>query len=194
MPTSTSTTRNLRRSATNAGRPPFPATVVLGIDPGTLVTGFGVVARRGSALRLVASGAITNPSGSSLPERLHTIHTRLLEVIAEHAPDQCAIESAFYGKNAQSALKLGHARGVCLLAAMQHGLTPAEYTPREVKKSVVGNGNASKDQVQYMVKALLGLDPSRMRSPSPCAISTGVLLPQRITATGERTSRHTPKR
>jgi crossover junction endodeoxyribonuclease RuvC len=145
--------------------------VVLGIDPGTLVTGFGVVARQGTVLRLIASGAISNPARNSIPDRLHTIYQRLTQIIAEYAPDQFAIESAFYGKNAQSAMKLGHARGVCLLAAVQSGLRPAEYSPREVKKAVVGNGNASKNQVQYMIKALLGLSDVRMPSDTSDAIA-----------------------
>ena len=148
--------------------------VVLGVDPGTLVTGFGVVARKGTTLRLLASGTITSSSGSSIPERLHTIYTRLRHVLAVHHPDEFAIESAFYGKNAQSAMKLGHARGVCLLAAVQRGLTPAEYSPREVKKAVVGNGNASKEQVQFMVKALLGIKGGGMAADTSDAIATAL--------------------
>jgi len=171
MQTSISTTRNLRHSATDHRIANPQATVVLGVDPGTLVTGFGVVSRRGTALRLLASGTIANPSSCSIAERLRAIYERLLQILSTYAPDEFAIESAFYGKNAQSALKLGHARGVCLLAAIQYGLTPAEYSPREVKKAVVGNGNASKDQVQYMVKALLGLKDERMASDTSDAIA-----------------------
>jgi crossover junction endodeoxyribonuclease RuvC len=145
--------------------------VVLGIDPGTIVTGFGVVARRGTALKLIASGTILNSSRTTIPERLHKIFDSLQVVLSEHHPDEFAIESAFYGKNAQSALKLGHARGVCLLAAVQHGLEPAEYSPREVKQAIVGNGNASKEQVQFMVKALLGLKGKTMAVDASDAIA-----------------------
>ncbi len=148
--------------------------VVLGVDPGTLVTGFGVVSRKGATLRLLASGTITMSPGSSIPERLSTIYSRLQHVLTAHHPDEFAIESAFYGKNAQSALKLGHARGVCLLAAVQHGLSPAEYSPREVKKAVVGNGNASKGQVQFMVKALLGIKGDVMAVDASDAIATAL--------------------
>jgi crossover junction endodeoxyribonuclease RuvC len=156
--------------------------VVLGVDPGTLVTGFGVVSRRGTTLRLLASGTVANPSSRSIAERLHTIHERLQQILTTYAPDEFAIESAFYGKNAQSALKLGHARGVCLLAAVQHGLVPAEYSPREVKKAVVGNGNASKDQVQFMVKALLGLKNERMASDTSDAIAIALCHLNRSTS------------
>jgi crossover junction endodeoxyribonuclease RuvC len=180
-------TRNLQRSAISPARSALPATVVLGIDPGTLVTGFGVVARRGSAVRLLASGAITNSSRMTIAERLHVIFNRLQHVFSEHQPDECAIESAFYGKNAQSALKLGHARGVCMLAAMQHGLIPVEYSPREVKKAVVGNGNASKEQVQFMVKALLGLKDAKMKSDTSDAIAIALCHIQRK---GHSSARH----
>jgi crossover junction endodeoxyribonuclease RuvC len=156
--------------------------VVLGVDPGTLVTGYGVVVRRGTALRLLAAGTIANTSRSSIPERLHAIHTRLQQVLNTYRPAEFAIESAFYGKNAQSALKLGHARGVCMLAAVQHGLTPAEYSPREVKKAVVGNGNASKDQVQFMVKALLGLKGGTMAADTSDAIAIALCHLHRVSS------------
>jgi crossover junction endodeoxyribonuclease RuvC len=162
--------------------------VVLGVDPGTLVTGFGVVSRRGATVRLLASGTIANTSRCSLSERLLAIYIRLHHVLAEHHPDEFAIESAFYGKNAQSALKLGHARGVCLLAAMQCGLTPAEYSPREVKRAVVGNGNASKEQVQFMVKALLGLKRDRMAADASDAIAIALC---HLNRTSPPTARHT---
>ena len=148
--------------------------MVLGVDPGTLVTGFGVVSRRGSVLRLLAAGTITNSSRTGIPERLHAIHTQLQRILKAYAPSEFAIESAFYGKNAQSALKLGHARGVCLLAAVQQGLNPAEYSPREVKKAVVGNGNASKEQVQFMVKALLGVKGGTMAPDTSDAIAVAL--------------------
>lgn len=136
--------------------------IVLGVDPGTLVTGYGVIARRGSDVRLLACGTIQNGSGKSLPLRLKRVYADLRAVIAAYHPDEFAIESAFYGKNAQSALKLGHARGVSILAAVEEDIPTAEYSPREVKKAVVGNGNASKEQVQFMVRCLLRLSKTRM--------------------------------
>jgi crossover junction endodeoxyribonuclease RuvC len=131
--------------------------VILGIDPGTLVTGYGVVELRRGRLSLVASGMVRNGSGRAMAARLKNIHESLLEVISKFRPDEVAVETAFCGKNAQSALKLGQARGVAILAAVSGGLPLAEYSPREVKKAVVGNGNASKQQVQYMIRSFLGM-------------------------------------
>lgn len=136
--------------------------IVLGVDPGTLVTGYGVIARRGSAVRLLGCGTIQNGSGRSLPLRLKHVYADLRTVIATYHPDEFAIEAAFYGKNVQSALKLGHARGVSILAAVEEDIPTAEYSPREVKKAVVGNGNASKEQVRFMVRSLLHLSTAKM--------------------------------
>jgi len=136
--------------------------IVLGVDPGTLVTGYGVVARTRGVVRFLACGLIRNSSGQSMPLRLKKIYEELSTVINRYRPDEFAIESAFYGKNAQSALKLGHARGVSILAAVVQEIPTTEYSPREVKKAVVGNGAASKEQVQFMVKSLLRLSDSRM--------------------------------
>ncbi len=134
----------------------LPTRIILGVDPGTLATGYGVIARDAhGCLSLKAAGIIRNPSERPIPNRLQHIHAGLLEIIRTHAPSEFAIESAFYGKNAQSALKLGQARGVALLAAVISGLPCHEYSPREVKQSVVGSGSAGKHQVQYMVRSLL---------------------------------------
>ena len=159
MRTSISTTRSLPRSTPDprrAGGPAAGRTVILGIDPGTLVTGYGVIELSARGTRLIASGTVRNPSARPMPERLKLIHDSLALVIRRHRPDQAAVETAFYGKNAQSALKLGQARGVAILAAVSGGIPLAEYSPREVKKAVAGNGNASKQQVQYMVHSLVG--------------------------------------
>lgn len=131
--------------------------MVLGVDPGSLVTGYGIVAFPGGRPRLVASGIVRNDPAIPMPRRLLRIHDTLAGVIREHRPSEAAVETAFYGKNAQSALKLGQARGVAILAAVAGGLPMAEYSPREIKKSVVGNGNASKRQVQAMVRTFLGM-------------------------------------
>lgn len=148
--------------------------IVLGIDPGTLVTGFGVVAGTGPSLRLLASGTILNRRDTPLPARLGLIYEGLIEVITHHRPHEVAIETAFYGKNAQSALKLGQARGVSILAAVLHGLPLTEYAPREIKKAVTGNGNASKDQVQFMVRAMLRLRPDAMKHDTSDALATAI--------------------
>jgi len=131
--------------------------IVLGVDPGTLVTGFGVVELRNGVPILLQYDVVKNRSNRSMPLRLKSIYAALCDVILEYHPDEFAIESAFYGKNAQSALKIGQARGVSILAAVNHEIPTAEYSPREVKKAVVGNGGASKEQVQAMVKKLLGM-------------------------------------
>jgi crossover junction endodeoxyribonuclease RuvC len=128
---------------------------ILGVDPGTLVTGYGVIESRQGRLRMLTSGAIRNADGTPMAERLKRIFDSLDAVICRTPPDEMAIETAFYGKNAQSALKLGHARGVAMLSAVQHGIPVHEYSPREVKKAITGNGSATKQQVQFMVLALL---------------------------------------
>jgi crossover junction endodeoxyribonuclease RuvC len=129
----------------------------MGVDPGTVVTGFGVIDVEGSKLSLVEYGVIKMASTMTLPARLERIYTRLTEVIELTMPDEFAIESAFYSKNVQSTLKLGHARGVSILAAQMRQVPTAEYAPSEVKRSVTGNGSASKEQVEFMVMALLSM-------------------------------------
>lgn len=161
-------------------------TIVLGIDPGTLTTGYGVVRRNGRGLNLLACGAIRTRPRTALPERLLHIHRELLGVIKTYHPDMCAIESAFYGKNAQSALKLGHARGISLLAAAQRGVATAEYSPGEIKKAVVGRGAATKDQVQFMVRSILGVRDTGMMHDASDAIAVALCHLQRDRAPASR--------
>ena len=130
---------------------------VFGIDPGSERTGYGCVETTGSRHRVVLCGAISTPSNASFPEKLLVIHQRLAALIAECQPDCVAVENLFYAVNARTALKLGHARGVAMLAAVEAGLPVVEYTPAEIKRAVVGYGRAEKPQVQHMVKLLLGL-------------------------------------
>jgi crossover junction endodeoxyribonuclease RuvC len=158
-----------------------PATIVLGVDPGTLVTGYGLVARRASGLNAIAFGTIRNAGGDSMPLRLRRIHAGLHELIQTHHPDEFAIESAFCGKNAQSALKLGHARGVSILAAVDQEIPTSEYAPREVKKSIVGIGTASKEQVRYMVITMLGLDRESLPLDASDALAVALCHLQHIT-------------
>lgn len=129
---------------------------VLGIDPGSRVTGYGVIERRGGELRHVAHGCI-RCGDAALPVRLQRIHSALAALIVEQRPDEAAVESVFVRRNVNSALVLGQARGVALLALAQGGLIPREYAPAQVKSAIVGNGRAEKRQVQHMVCALLGL-------------------------------------
>lgn len=130
---------------------------VFGIDPGSARTGYGCVQSDGSRHRLIACGAIAIPASNPFPEKLKIIHAELATLLARHRPDCVAIENLFHAVNARSALKLGHARGVAMLAAVEAGVPIVEYTPAEVKQSVVGYGRAEKGQVQSMVQLLLGL-------------------------------------
>jgi crossover junction endodeoxyribonuclease RuvC len=132
-------------------------TIILGVDPGTLITGYGVIETRRGAWIMLACGAVKNSPQQSMPVRLKIIYDSLCRVIEQYHPDEFAIETAFYGKNAQSALKIGHARGVAILAAVNFQIPTAEYAPREIKKSMTGNGAASKQQVPFMVKSQLHL-------------------------------------
>jgi crossover junction endodeoxyribonuclease RuvC len=131
--------------------------IILGVDPGTLVTGYGVIEERNGKFNVLAYDVVKNRSEQSMPIRLKAIYSTLCKVIERYHPDEFAIETAFYGKNAQSAMKLGHARGVSILAAVNAEIPTSEYSPREVKRAVVGTGAASKDQVSYMIQSILNL-------------------------------------
>ena len=130
---------------------------ILGIDPGSRITGFGVIDCIGSEARYCASGAIHTADGD-LPNRLKQIYAAVKDVVLEFDPDIVAIENVFMARNAQSALKLGQARSAALCATFSRDIDVFEYTPREVKQAVVGTGGATKDQVQTMIVALLNLD------------------------------------
>jgi len=131
---------------------------IFGIDPGSERTGYGCVETLGSRHHLVICGSLAAPARSTFPDRLQFIHAGLARLLARHRPDCVAVESIFHARNARSALKLGHARGVALLAASEAGLPVVEYAPSEVKRAVVGFGRAEKHQVQQMIKLLLGLE------------------------------------
>jgi crossover junction endodeoxyribonuclease RuvC len=130
---------------------------IFGVDPGSIRTGYGCVETDGTRHQLVSCGVISAPAGSALPERLHAIHDGLTRLLKQTAPHCVVIENLFHAKNVKSALVLGHARGVAVLAAVEAGLALVEYTPAEIKLAVVGYGRAEKPQVQQMVKLLLGL-------------------------------------
>lgn len=132
-------------------------TRILGIDPGSRMTGFGIIDRRGNRVEYLTSGVIRT-QGDVFPERLRTIFAALSEIVAEHRPDQMAIEQVFVHRNPSSALKLGQARGAAICACVMADLPVAEYTPKEIKKAIVGGGAASKEQVEFMVRMLLKLD------------------------------------
>jgi crossover junction endodeoxyribonuclease RuvC len=137
--------------------------IVLGIDPGTANTGYGVVLARGGSLAALDGGVIETRAGVPLERRLTDIHARVCELIAEHRPAALAVEDLYFGRNAHSAFAVGQARGVVLLSAGMAGLPCFSYTPQAVKQAVCGTGAAPKDQVQRMVGALLSLP----EPPSP---------------------------
>ncbi|HEX2483987.1 MAG TPA: crossover junction endodeoxyribonuclease RuvC [Myxococcota bacterium] len=130
---------------------------ILGIDPGSAITGYGVVEARGARLRCVAHGTLAPPRCAELPARLAALHAALQEVIGDHAPDGVVVEQVFVAASPRSALVLGQARGVALAAAAASGLPVYEYGPRTIKLAVAGSGVAAKAEVQRMVEALLAL-------------------------------------
>src|SRR5919108_4885770 len=154
-------------------RPEATPLKVLGIDPGTAVLGYGVVESGSSRNhRLLECGTLTTPVRDPLPSRLRIIYEGITELISRHAPDALAVESAFYGRNVRTTVVLSHARGVILLAAEQRGVPIAEYSPAQVKKTIVGRGAALKPQVGYMVMQLLRLKAP----PTPEDAADGVAV------------------
>jgi crossover junction endodeoxyribonuclease RuvC len=131
---------------------------VLGLDPGTATTGFGVVEGEMENLQLVEYGAILTPAGMPMPERLGLIYLQLNQLIARHRLDAISVEKLFFNRNVTTALSVGQARGVVLLASYQAGVAVFEYTPLEVKQALIGYGRATKDQIQQMVRMVLRLD------------------------------------
>jgi crossover junction endodeoxyribonuclease RuvC len=129
---------------------------ILGLDPGSLVTGWGVVERRDNVYRRVGCGDFRAPAGEELIDRLARMHEGVVGLLARERPDAVAIETPFFARSVHATLVLGQVRGVLLLAVRSSGVPLHEYAPREVKSSVVGRGGATKEQVQYMVARLLG--------------------------------------
>lgn len=148
--------------------------IIIGVDPGTYITGYGIIKQSGSSFIRISSGLIKLSSSQQIHQRLKIIYNELDRIINQFKPDEFAIETAFYGKNVQSAMKIGYARGVSILAAVHNGLVVSEYSPREIKKSIVGKGAASKDQVSYMIKTLLNLKSSKMKLDESDALATAL--------------------
>ena len=145
---------------------------IFGIDPGSERTGYGCIESAGSRHHLIACGTLSAPARSPFPEKLQHIHAGLAALLQRHRPECVAIENIFYAKNVRSALKLGHARGVVLLAASEAHIAVVEYTPAEIKRAVVGYGRAEKRQVQEMMKLLLGLESV----PSPHDVADALAI------------------
>lgn len=164
---------------------------IFGIDPGSQRTGYGCVETDGRVTRLITCGAITAPAAEALPQRLARIHRELLRLLGGCEPDCVAVENLFHAANVRSALTLGHARGVAMLAAVEAGCPVVEYTPAEIKRAVVGYGRADKHQVQQMIKLLLGLaeppsphDAADALAVAICHLHSMPAVPQLRTAAG----------
>ncbi len=147
---------------------------VVGIDPGTATTGYGVIEETAGRLILVTFGTICTPAGQPMPERLLELHHQLIALLALHAPDTAAVESLFFQKNVRTAISVGQARGTVLLALAQRGMPVGEYTPLQVKQAVTGYGGAEKRQVQIMVRTLLGL--AELPKPDDAADALAVAI------------------
>jgi crossover junction endodeoxyribonuclease RuvC len=131
--------------------------LVLGVDPGSVVTGYGLVEKNNNRLTYIKAGNISFPGSVPLYERIHDIFQAMVDIMARHRPQELAIEDVFFAKNVKSALTIGHARGAVLIAAVQCGVDIFEYTPLQIKQSLVGYGRATKEQVRAMVKVILKL-------------------------------------
>jgi len=145
---------------------------VIGVDPGLTITGFGILDYKGGQIRTVAFGTIKPPVKESLPNRLEYLNSHMTELLEKFEPNAFAIEDTFFSQNVKSALLLGQARGVLLLAAASKGIPSMDYAPRKVKQSVVGNGAADKIQVQYMVQQILKMD----EPPKPLDVSDALAI------------------
>lgn len=148
-------------------------TCILGIDPGSRITGYGIVRMEGARSRYLSSGCIRLDPRLPLAERLRTIYLSLGEIIQAHRPDEMAVEQVFMHRNPDSALKLGQARGAAILAGVMAGLPVAEYAPAAIKQAVVGSGAAGKQQVQHMVRALLQL-PGKPQADAADALAVAL--------------------
>ncbi len=154
--------------------------IILGVDPGTLVTGFAVIELHSGSMKMLDAGLVKNSAAMTMPIRLKSIYDALTAVINEFHPDEFALETAFYGKNVQSTLKIGHARGVCMLSAANSHLPTSEYAPREVKRAVTGKGNASKQQVRFMVTSILRLSSAPKVLDVSDALAVAICHAQRV--------------
>lgn len=152
--------------------PDNPKHTILAFDPGTAIVGWAALEAIGDRLRLLGSGAITTPKSDAAEVRLLHIHSAVVELIKQYSPGVMALEQLFFAKNQTTALRVGQAVGVILLAAAQNGLPVAQYTPPQVKLAVVGEGNADKRQVQYMVVRLLGL----AQTPKPDDVADAMAI------------------
>ena len=148
--------------------------IIIGVDPGTIITGIGIIKFENNSLSYIHSGVIKTPATKEIPPRLEMIYNELDKLIKIYKPDEFSIETAFYARNIQSVMKIGYARGVSLLAAIHNKLKISEYSPREIKKSVVGNGGASKEQVQFMTQKLMNINQTILKFDESDALAIAV--------------------
>ncbi len=148
--------------------------IVMGIDPGFAITGYGVVDYTGNRFKVLDYGIIRTEASTLFPQRLLVLHKEMGELMARHKPDVMAVEELFFNTNVTTGIKVGHARGVILLSAAIGGVPVFEYTPMQVKLAVVGYGNAKKPQVQQMVKVLLGLDATPKPDDAADALAVAI--------------------
>lgn len=148
--------------------------LILGIDPGTAITGFGIIEAKGGKAKLVDAGVIRTPAKQALELRLETIYDNLTEIIVETKPDQAAVEELFFAQNVTTAMSVSHARGVVLLALIKNGLEHNGYTPLQIKQALTGYGRADKQQIQQMVKTILGLN--EIPKPDDCADALAIAI------------------
>lgn len=165
--------------------------IILGIDPGTTVMGFGVLLVEQGRARLIDAGAIRFPAADGHALKLRAIFRETLAIIERHHPDELAIEAQFFGKNVQSMLKLGRAQGVAIAAALQRELAITEYAPKRIKQSITGNGNASKEQVAAMLLSILGLRALPSSTDATDAVAVAVCHHFAFTGAGLRAPRRT---
>lgn len=165
------------------------ATVILGIDPGTVLMGYGLVRSSGNSIELIELGSLRPGKTDDPYKKLQRVYNTVSGLVIKYRPDVFAIEAPFFGKNVQSMLKLGRAQGVAIAAAMRHGLDVTEYSPKKVKQSVTGNGNATKEQVLQMLRHLLATDlqPKHLDASDALAVAVCHHLQQHGTLPGKKT-------
>ncbi|MBL7743106.1 MAG: crossover junction endodeoxyribonuclease RuvC [Chitinophagaceae bacterium] len=169
-----------------------PVKIILGIDPGTLVMGHGIVAVNGNSMQLLEMSVLKLSGKKDNYERLQMIHQQVVSLVKKYHPDEFAIESPFFGKNVQSMLKLGRAQGVAIAAAMSAGLPVTEYSPKKIKQSITGNGNADKEQVWKMLQHILSLKEKPRHFDATDALAVAIChhfqgkLPATPSATGKK--------
>jgi len=151
-----------------------PSKIILGIDPGTIIMGYGLITVTGSTISLLELGVLKPGNTKDMYKKLQLIYNTVSGLIIKYQPDSFAIEAPFFGKNVQSMLKLGRAQGVAIAAAMRHGLEVVEYSPKKVKQSVTGNGNADKEQVMKMLQTLLAFKETPKHYDASDALAVAV--------------------